>query len=301
MLTATISAAHAEFDAAVAEERLRVANESINQGRVKEGFDTLSSMFSQLDPVKDKDAYWRTGATLVEYSNQTENHALGRQTLDAMMSSKIAESNAALFEWMRLYAGRNLIYTGQPQEGEKILRVLAGNDARLVYTPPERAAAIMLSTIELDRDNIEQAAIWMRRAVVGTLVDKGTSSEQIVDVLTEYAVFLRRTHRLPDSSNLFIKLAPIYDTYFSHHGPKYIRFQNDMLTSLVESGSFEVADRVLRSLKQNTAAVDIVAGSVNVGILFHDLYQLARAADTVGPSPTLARLKELPIGQSRIQ
>ena len=110
---------------------------------------------------------------------------------------------------MQFYVGRNLSYSGKADEGEKVLHALTAGDARLVHIPAQRAAAIMLSKIESDRGNIGQAAIWMRRAVIGTLVDKGAASEEIVEVLTEYARYLTQTRQLPEAYNLFSKTGTI--------------------------------------------------------------------------------------------
>jgi hypothetical protein len=84
----------------------------------------------------------------------------------------------------------------------------------------------------------------MRRAIVGTLVDKGAGSEEIVDALTYYGHFLMRTRRLADANNLFSRLAPIYDAYFPHHSPKYIKFASARTDLQSDIGNFVVADYI---------------------------------------------------------
>ena len=132
---------------------------------------------------------------------------------------------------MQLYIGRTLAYLGEADEGERYLRALTGGDARLVDIPAQRAAAIVLSRIELDRRNIEQAAIWVRRAVIGTLVDKGAASEEIMDVLTSYATYLLEARRLTDARGLFDKLQPLYEAHAPHRSPKYLDFLSKFLLS----------------------------------------------------------------------
>src|SRR5258707_15307467 len=128
-----------------------------------------------------------TSATLIELLSLTENHALAGQVLYELVATKIPQSQAAYLPWAQYYAGQNLAWVGHRDEGEKLLRVPTEGDARLVHIPAQRAAALMLSKIELDRRNLAHSAIWMRRAVIGTLVDEAASSEEIVDVLTKYA------------------------------------------------------------------------------------------------------------------
>src|SRR5260370_13905266 len=107
-----------------------------------------------------------------------------------------------------------------------------------------------------------QSAIWMRRAVIGTLVDEAAASEEIVDVLTNYAIYLSSTRRLLEANILFGKLEPIYTKYFNWHGPKYLRFASYYLFNLTSLGSFQVADILLKRLNDVVTGVDLVPNSV---------------------------------------
>jgi len=186
-----------------------------------------------------------------------------------LLSKKISISNLALNQDMLLYVGRNLAFTGHASEAEKILKNLTGGDARWVLSPPQRHAARILSTIELDRGNISQAAIWFRRAVVGAMVDKGASSEEIADVLTDYAKYLRRTRQLLEANDILSKLVPTYDQSYPRLSPKYLHFTSELLETLRAIGNFPAADAVYKILKENTSNVDVVAGTVRAQISSH--------------------------------
>src|SRR5258708_4516466 len=218
------SAAHADIDAARVEAEVTAANRTIIGGHVKDGLDRLVSLLKLIDPAKDKDSYWRVAGTLIEFLSQVEDHASAAKVLETLLASKIHEGQPAYFQWVQFYVGRNFAYSGKAADGEKVLRALTALDARYVLTPAQRAAALVLSQIELDRGNIKQSAIWMRRAVIGTLVDKGASSEEIVDCLTRYAIYLMNTRRSADAHNLFLRLGQIYEASFAHQGPTYIKF-----------------------------------------------------------------------------
>ena len=138
----------------------------------------------------------------------------------------------------------------------------------------QRAGARMLSIIELDRNNVSQAAIWMRRAVIGTFVIKGAGSEEVVDVLTDYARFLGEG-QLPQANNLLLKLIPIYDSSFAHLGPKYVRFVGDLMESMRDTGKFNAANLDYDVLKKNTDAMDVTPTTVRSQLFYHDLYKEA--------------------------
>jgi len=179
---------------------------------------------------------------------------------------------------MQFYVGRNFAYTGKTAEGEQLLRALTGFGARDVYIPAQRAAALVLSQIELDRRNVNQAALWMRRAVIATLVDKGAASEEIVDCLTRYAIFLMNTRRTADASSLFLRLGKIYETSFAHLGPKYIKFVAVLTDLQADAGNnMELTDLLLKGLHEVVDATDIVAPTARATIFYQDLYQLARS------------------------
>jgi hypothetical protein len=157
-----VAAAHAATDATHINDELAAASRSILGGHVKDGFDRLVSLLRQLDPAWDKDAYWRVSTTLVEGLSQVEDHASASIVLETLIATKIP--NPVYFPWMQFYRGRNWAYTGKAVEGEKLLRALTGHNERVVYTPAQRAAALVLSEIELGRGNVSQSALWMRWA-----------------------------------------------------------------------------------------------------------------------------------------
>jgi CHAT domain-containing protein len=151
----------------------------------------------------------------------------------------------------------------------------------------------MLSTIELDKGNISQSAIWMRRAVIGTLVDKAAGSEEIADVLTAYANFQTRTRRLLEADTLFRKLDPIYEKTFAHHSPKYLFYKSRLLGNLTALGNFSAAEFEYKILRDNMASADIIANSVREEEFFQGLYQLARTSTPNGNNPIVERLKTI--------
>jgi CHAT domain-containing protein len=295
VLTAVVPlAASAQLDSSHVDRELASANHSLNEGHVKDAVEQIVKLLREIDPTTDKDAYWRTSASLIELLSQTENHSLASEVIHKVVATKIPESQIAYFQWMQFYLGRNLAYSGKSDEGEKVLRTLTSGDQRLVHIPAQRAAALMLSTIEIDKDNIGQSAIWMRRAVIGTLVDKRAASEEILDVLTSYANYLSRTRHLVEADALFRKLAPLYDNNFAHHGPKYLKFASEYLNNLTALGNFQGAENVLKILKDNVASLDVVANSVREELFFQDLYQLARSPPpTNGSNPLVDRLKQV--------
>jgi len=270
------AAAQADTDTVRVEAELNAANRTINDGHVKNGLDHLVSLLKQIDPTKDKDAYWRVSTTIVEFLSQVEDHASAAKVLEVLISTKVPEGHPVYFPWMQFYIGRNLAFSGKSADAENILRALTASDARLVHSPPQRAAAFVLSQIELDRGNIQQSAVWMRRAVIGTLVDKGAGSQEIVDALTYYAFFLARTRRLADAHNLSFRLAPIYDAHFSHRGPKYIKFLSALTDLQSDLGNFVGTDYLLKPLHSIVDATDIVAPTAKATAFYQDLYQLAR-------------------------
>ena len=290
--TTLVTPAGAQVDARNVDQVLATAGRSVAEGRVKEGIDRLAALFLKIDPAKDPGLYWRTGAALVEILSRTENHSDAGRVLSALLSSKVAETDPALSQWMLFYFGRNLAYGGNPREGERHLRAVTAGDARHVLVPAQRAAAIVLSNIEIGRENFGQAAIWMRRAVIGTLVDKGAGSDEIVDVLTSYASYLIATRRLPEAYNLFMKLIPFYDSQPVLRGPRSLHFVSRLLRTLTDVGDFQAADTTYNALKDIAATFDVVAASVRETLFFQELYQLARAHSRTGQGPITERLKQ---------
>jgi CHAT domain-containing protein len=286
VVSALAAPAHAQGTSPNWDNQLDAATRLVVEGRVKDGLDQLAGLFRRIDPEKDPLPYWRAGDALVEFLSQTENHALAGQILDSLHASKIPEGSPAAFRWMQVHLGRTLAHTGRADEGRKVLTALTGGDLRLVHTPAQRAAAVILSMGELDRDDVTQAAIWMRRAVVGTAIDKGAGSEEIVDVLTDYAVFLTRTRRLLEAGDLFFRLTPVHNKLFPPRSPKNLRFLTRFLLSLTSVGD-AAAPTAYKALEEGVAGVDIVASSVKDGLFFQELYQVARER----PGDIVDRLK----------
>jgi CHAT domain-containing protein len=295
VLTAVLlaTAAKADTDAARIETELMAANRTINAGHVKDGLDHLVSLLKQIDPAKDKDAYWRVSTAIVEFLSQIEDQASVTKVLEALIASKIPEGHPVYFPWMQFYIGRNLAFSGKAADAEKFLRALTVSDARLVHNAPQRAAAFVLCQIELDRGNIQQSAIWMRRAVIGTLVDKGAGSEEIVDALTYYAYYLARVRRLADANNLFLQLAPIYDTYYPHHSPKYLKFLSVFTELQSDIDNWVANNSLLKILHETVDATDIVTPAIKATIFYQDIYQLARSSSVDGKEPLKKRLEQV--------
>ena len=285
-------AAQGQTDSQSFDDQLTVASRSIFDGHVKAGLQQLNDLFHAIDPAKDPSAYWRAGSAIIENVSQIENYALAAEPLNLLLASKIPETNAALTQWMQSYLGRYLAFTGNADEAKKFLQALTGGEARLVFTPPQRAAAIILSTIELDRGNIGQAAIWIRRAVIGILADKAAGSEEIIDVLTEYASFLLRTHRFLEAAHLLVKLKPLFDAHFSPHSSKSLQFKSRLLNAFASVAIFPAAELALKDLKGQIAGVDVVADSVRGEVSYQELYQLARETKAGGTAQVIDHLKQ---------
>jgi CHAT domain-containing protein len=283
----------AKLDVDQANQELISANKAVNEGHVKEGIEALTKLLRTIDPAQEKELYWRTSTLLIELLSLTENHSLATQVISELFATKIPQSDLAHFQLAQYYIARNLAWTGHADEGDKILRVLTGAEARLVLSPAQRAGALLLSKIEGDRLNIPQSAIWMRRAVVGTLVDEAAGSEEIVDVLTNYAIYLSSNRRLLEATALFGKLEPIYTKYFNWHGPKYLRFAYYYLFNLTSLGNFQVADILLKRLNDIATGIDIVPNSVREELFFQNLYQSARSKPADGKEPVGDRLKKI--------
>ena len=271
------------------------ANARIMTGHVVDGLQQLASEFSRLNPADDPEAYWLIGSALIEYLSETENEGVAQDVISKLVQSKIPERDQVKRAWMQFYLGRHLAYSGRATDGEKFLRALTNGDSKLVHIPAQRAAATVLTRIELDRNNIAQAAIWIRRAVIGALVDKGSGTEEIVDVLTEYATFLRRTRRITEATQLFAKLAPIYDSQFAHLGPKYSKYVSEYIEASSALGNFAGADHLLQVLHEIAGKVDVLPDSVRRQIFFQELYANARSTLTGKSASVIERLKEIDI------
>jgi hypothetical protein len=210
-----------------------------------------------------------------------------------MVQKKIAETQPAHRAWMQYYQGRDLVRLGHREQGQQFLRALTFGDERQVYHPAQRFAAIFMSKIEFDRGNIDESAIWMRRAVIGVMVSKETTQIDILDVLSEYAAHLALTRRPLDALALYARLVPIYNAAIPKHSPKYIRFTSQYLQTLTTVGAYAVADKTLADLKDALRSIDVVSPSVMETVLNQDLYQAARAIPGSGKNPVIGRLKKL--------
>jgi CHAT domain-containing protein len=275
-------------------EQANAANQRVLEGRVKDGLEQMLALFQQLDPAKDQVAYWNTGSTLIELLDQTGQHAQATQVINSVIATKIPEHNVALRQWIQFYIGRNLLRLGKSEDARGFLLAVTQGDQRLVYSPPQRAAASLLSSLALDNNDVTQAAIYMRRAVIGTLVDSAAGSEEIINRLTDYGMFLSRIRRLPEAYNLFAKLVPIYGAHIPNRGPQSLKFMRALIGTSTDVGNFAAADLILKSLKENVSAVDIVNDSIRDELFFQELYQLARLpADHDSAPKILERLKQI--------
>ena len=272
-----ISPLRAEGSRTPLDEELNAVTQSIAEGHIGQGIDRLSAFRQQMDPQKDPNGYWTGSQRLLDLLFQVEDTARAEQVLKSIVESKIGASNPAIFNWTQLYIGEWLYLTGHGTESQKFLRALTVVDKRLVLIPAQRAAAVLLSKIELRQGNVAQSAVWMRRAVIGVFEDKGAGSEEIVDALTEYAQFLSATRRLVDAFNIYVKLAPVYEQAFPHTSPKYLRFQSLFLGVAAEVGNFNAANDLYSRLNEPASRVDLVAPSVKDELFFQGLYQKARS------------------------
>jgi CHAT domain-containing protein len=294
-LMSILTPVHAQIDPTSIRTEFQTAKQSIIEGRVRDGIGRLTTLLSKINPQTDPNDYWITSDVLADFLHQVESYSEESQVLTKLHSTNIANQNSPYFQRMQLNVGRNLAYTGHAIEAEKVLRVLTGGDARWVLNPNQRQAAQLLATIELDRGNISQAAIWVRRVLVGTLSDKGAGSEEIADVLTHYAVYLARMRRLPEAYNLLLRLVPTYENTFPHHSPKYLYFCGALLEVSRSSGNFQGTDLVYKNLKDNTASVDVVASSVRSQLFYQDLYGPAINSPASGDPALISRLNEISV------
>jgi len=160
---------------------------SVFDGHLNDAITRAAKLLTETDPVQDEETYWQASSTLVEIFQELENDAYADKMLDVMIQKKIGENRPLRRMWRQYYLGRDLVRLGHREQGEQILRALTEGDERQVFIPAQRLGAIFMSWIEFDRGNIDQSAIWMRRAVIGILISNDPSPLDILDVLTEYA------------------------------------------------------------------------------------------------------------------
>jgi hypothetical protein len=269
-----------------ADEEINAAWASVFDGHINDGLTRAAKLLSRIDPAQDEEAYWRASSTLVEIFQELENDKLADQVLGLMVQKKIAQTQPAHRAWMQYYLGRDLVRLGHREQGEQFLRALTVGNERLVFLPAQRFAAIFMSKVEFDRGDVDQSAIWMRRAVIGVMISKQTNQADILDVLSEYAAHLALTRRPLDALALYTRLAPIYKLAVPRHSPKYIRFTSQYLQTLTTVGAYAVADKTLADLKDALRGVDVVPPSIMETTLTQDLYQVARAISTACESGT---------------
>src|SRR6516162_11265632 len=206
------------------DEEIKATWASVFDGHLNDAIERAAKLLNQIDPAQDGDAYWRASSTLVEIFEESENYDLEDKLLGLMVQEKIAQNQP----WMQYYVGRDLVRLGRLEQGKQILRALTAGDERQVYFQVQRFAAIFMSKIEFEHGNIDQSAIWMRRAVIGILIHQDATPDDILDVLTEYAAHLAITRRPIDALALYLRLEPIYKA-IPKHSPKYIRFMAEYL------------------------------------------------------------------------
>ena len=203
------------------DQEIKAAWASVFNGHINDGLTRAAKLLSRIDPAQDQESYWRASSTLVEIFQEIENDKLADQILGLMVQKKIAETQPAHRAWMQYYLGRDLVRLGHLKQGEQFLWALTVGNERHVFLPAQRFAAIFMSKIEFDRGNIDEFAIWMRRAVIGVMVSKETTQIDILDVLSEYAAHLALTRRPLDALALYARFAPIYKAAIPKHSPKY--------------------------------------------------------------------------------
>ena len=278
LIVVHLSPLRAEGSGTPLDDELNALRQSIAEGHIAQGIDRLSVFRQQIDPNKDPAGYWTVSRQLLELLFQLEDTRRAESVLKSIVESKIGSSNPAIFQWTQLYLGEWLYFAGHGTEAEKFLRALTGGDSRLVLIPAQRAAAVLMSKIALQQGNVAQSGIWMRRAVIGVFEDKGAGSEEIVDILTEYAQFLSATRRFFDSFTLFVKLSPVLETGLPHTSPKYLHFLSLFLDVAPEIGKFDIADELYTRLRESADRSSRVAPSVTAELFFQGMYKDARSS-----------------------
>src|SRR5438105_3187952 len=83
--TTLATPAWAQVDSRAVDEELAAANRLLAVGRVQQAIDRLGDLLRRIDSSKDKDAYWRTGAAVVEILCQIESYSQAQQTLNLLL------------------------------------------------------------------------------------------------------------------------------------------------------------------------------------------------------------------------
>jgi CHAT domain-containing protein len=287
------SPGRAQPDPKLLEGELIGASRSIWEGRVDAGIKRLVDLVQRIDPSTDRVAYWRASANLIDFLHQTEQYEFESKVIDTLIRTKIWENDFAYTHFLQFFLGRNLFRLGKIDEAEKVLRVLTSGDRRDIFTTQQRAAAILISEIEFSRGRISQAAIWMRRAVIGTLVQKGVGSEEIIHVLTQYSFHLVRMQRYPEAYQLFLKMSSIYGSNFPQTAPANIFFLARFLNAMSSAGNFQGADLIYDKLKNQVSEVDVVPASVLSGLFFHDLFRIVRSSSEAERKTVLSKMNDV--------
>jgi CHAT domain-containing protein len=286
---------HAEIGPDAVKAEHDAAAQSILQGRVTEGVGRFVALLNKIDPLTQTNDYFAAANTLADFLHQLGSYSEENRVLATLQGMNLVNTGSPLFQRMQLNIGRNLAFTGNAANAEPVLRTLTENNARLVNNPLQREAARVLSTIELDRGNVSQAALWMRRALVGVLIDQGSGSEEIADTLTQYALYLARTRQLAEASNLILRLTPVYDKFYPQRSPKYLHFCGVLLEILQSTGNFQAADRIYARLKELTGTVDVVSNDIRRQLFYQDFYGAALKSPASGDPVLASRLRQVSI------
>ena len=193
-------AARADGSSADLDVELNGASKSVMSGQVSLGIERIKAIFSQVNPISNRVLYRKVGSTYLDILYQIEDTNTETQVLAQLLAAEGDDADITVRPWFQYYIGRTYFQQHKSEEAEKFLRALTGGaNNQITLLPPQRFAAIILSKIELEQNNIGQSAMWMRRAIISLYCDTGAGSEEIFDDLTDYGSFLIQTRRVSDA------------------------------------------------------------------------------------------------------
>jgi hypothetical protein len=167
------NSARADGSSADLDVELGDASKSVMSGQVSLGMERIKGIFSQINPISDRILYRKVGSTYLDILYQIEDTNTETQVLSQLLAAEDGKYDNNVKPWFQYYIGRNYFQQHKYEEAEKFLHVLTGGGSnRITILSPQRFAAIILSKIEFGRNNIEQSAMWMRRAIIGLYCDR---------------------------------------------------------------------------------------------------------------------------------